>query len=156
MWPDSASDPALRVVEEERESVVGCHPEIPAHRLAREGAECLALVEHQTGILPGAHGYDEEHAVVTTGPEPGQVEVEPGEVIGLVELELQLFVELPAERLQRLLSGIHRAAEAAPMIRVPDIRLVVTVLEHVRAVVEDDQGGDGVGSGEANARIVRW
>src|SRR5262249_28014902 len=129
--------------------------EVATRGFAREGFKRLALVEHEAGILPWAHTHHEEHPVVAAGPEPGEIEIEPGEVIGLIELELQLFVELSVERLQRLLARIHRATKATPMIRVPDIWSVVTMLENVRTVVEDDESGNGIGSGEAGARIGR-
>src|SRR5437867_3644035 len=89
-----------RMVKEQRKGVVGCYAKVAADSRTRERLDGAAFVKHQAIALHGADSHDIVAAVVAGGTELRQVEVEAGEILCLVELQLQLLVELPMECFQ--------------------------------------------------------
>jgi hypothetical protein len=82
-------------------------------------------------MLDRAHAHDVEHAIEPAGAQGREVEVEPREILGLVELELEFLVELTMERVERPLTWINRSSEATPVVRIPDTRFVIALLEEI-------------------------
>src|SRR5581483_11089361 len=101
--------------------------------------------EMQAPMSRGRDGDRIEFSEVFRQTGAADIEVELAEIRSCASLEsqLQFLVELAGKRVDRILARLDRAAEQAPMARIPDVRTIVASLQEILALDEDDRR-DGI------------
>jgi hypothetical protein len=146
--PDAGAEAVAMEMQPDGKGIIWGYAPIEQQLVSRQNRHIGAFAKHQSSNFAAVQ-RDLEHATEHLPvAQLGEVKSELGKEADSGGPQPELFGELAAQCVDRILAGLECAAKQSPMARIEDLRFLITELNEVAPVLEHQEGSGGIRTSE--------